>query len=137
MRKLTLDRLREVLSYDHETGIFTWLKFKAGVRCGSRAGYLGTSGYRRIRIDGEEYKSSRLAWLYMTDEWPKNLIDHINTDKSDDRFSNLREATVSQNGANRLAQRNNRIGIKGVRLSKTGKRFEVSIKMHPTNQMIQ
>jgi hypothetical protein len=72
----------------------------------------------------------------MTDEWTKNLIDHINTDKSDDRFSNLREATVSQNGANRLAQRNNRIGIKGVRLSKTGKRFEVSIKMQSKAKFI-
>jgi hypothetical protein len=56
-------------------------------------------------IDGHTYKLSRLAWLYMTSEWPRGEIDHANRDPTDDRFCNLREATNRQNQANKLKAR--------------------------------
>ncbi len=112
---LTLDRLREVLHYDPETGIWTWL-----VTLSSRnpAGNLACktkhdTGYHRVSIDGHRYKAHRLAWLYMTGEWPKNQIDHKNIIRHDNRWENLREANQQQNSANMIRGTSNS-GLKGV-----------------------
>lgn len=75
-------------------------------------------GYKRIRISygGREYEflEHRVVWLITHNEWPKHHLDHINGDKSDNRLSNLREATPSQNGANSEISKNNSSGWKGV-----------------------
>jgi hypothetical protein len=71
------------------------------MRPGDPAGRITQQGRRQIRIASGFYYSSRLAWLYMTGEWPKDQIDHINRIKDDDRWENLREATQSQNSFNR------------------------------------
>lgn len=112
---LTVDRLRELLKYDPETGVFTWLVCR-----GSRApfgGVAGTkhhSGYRQIKIDGCVYLSHRLAWLWMTGEWPTHHVDHDERDGGDNTWTRLREASSSQNAANRAVQSNNKLGVKGV-----------------------
>lgn len=67
----------------------------------------------RERFDRRLYTASRLAWLYMTGEWPENEIDHINLDRSDDRWLNLREATRAQNSFNTPRRSNNMSGAKG------------------------
>jgi hypothetical protein len=112
--------LRRLLSYDPETGVFTWrVDVKAGkgmvcVKAGSVAGCFEPRGYHRISVKRTLHQGHRLAWIYMTGEWPKNLIDHINGNKSDNRFSNLREATNAENLSNRLADKTNSTGFKGV-----------------------
>lgn len=105
---LTAQRLRELLSYDATTGRFTWLVSRPGTFAGSVAGHLdsrSSSGYRTICINWKTHREHRLAWLYMTGEWPVSLIDHINGVRDDNRWCNLREANKSQNGQNRYKAR--------------------------------
>lgn len=118
-RALAIERLHAVLNYDSATGIFTWKqRTSESARCvqiGSIAGGLTAyDGYRRIKIDGFQYLEHVLAWVFVHDRWPAHQIDHINTNRSDNRLANLREATKSQNAANARLFRNNTSGRKGV-----------------------
>lgn len=98
---LTQEDLRERLNYDADTGEFTWLK-PASTRLtpGSRAGYVNTKGYHKIRVGYIKYSAHRLAWFYAHGRWPKEEIDHVNGDKADNRLANLREVTHAQNMQN-------------------------------------
>lgn len=129
--QISMERLKQRVSYDPETGVFIWRETLGGkCREGWPAGRLGTgkaAGYMRITIDGCEYKAHRLAWFYMTGEWPKDQIDHINGNPSDNRWSNLREATQSQNKANTRAYRNSKSGIVGVCWSASNRKWNASI----------
>src|ERR1044071_7242485 len=114
---LTVERLRELLDYDPETGIFRWKKnLKGGVRVGDIAGCDSEAGsgivYRRIRIDDVLYHAHRLAWFYVYEEWPRGVIDH-RRDHSN-RIDNLRECTQRSNTANAKKRRDNTSGFKGV-----------------------
>lgn len=113
---LTAERLKQVLHYDPETGYFTWLLSPTrGINPGDRTSdQPNPRGYFLIKVDRRSYKAHRLAWLYMTGAWPVALIDHINGVRSDNRFCNLREATLSQNQANSKRSRLNKTGFKGV-----------------------
>ncbi|MDR5776274.1 MULTISPECIES: HNH endonuclease [unclassified Caballeronia] len=110
---ITADRLRDVLHYDADTGAFTWRRAVGAARKGANAGML-ERGYRRIKIDGRFYFAHRLAWLYMTNRWPADLIDHRNGDRSDNRWSNLRECSTAQNAQNTSTKTKARSGLKGV-----------------------
>lgn len=113
-------RLRELFSYDPESGKFYALtdrrRWKAGRECGTNAG-----GYISINVDHVIYRAHRLAWVWMTGEDPGPSIDHINGDSTDNRWSNLRVCDTSQNLSNKRVQRNNKLGIKGVHRLKNGK----------------
>lgn len=120
------DFVRHLLHYDPLTGVWTWMNPlpRSPVRRGDVAGRVMTSGRRQIRIATGFYYSSRLAWLYMTGEWPEDQIDHINRIKDDDRWENLRAANQSQNSFNRAwAEANG--DMRGITLN--GKRFAVNI----------
>lgn len=126
---LTSGNFRKFVNYDATSGFFTWLERTWGAApkrfnvryAGTRAGASHVRGYRQIGLEGfGMFGEARLAWLYMTGKWPKDEIDHINGDPSDNRFANLREATSSENKANRRVQDTSRSGIKGVRF-KNGK----------------
>jgi HNH endonuclease len=124
---VTAEWLRERLSYDSASGIWTWRMTRGHVAVGSVAGKIDGQGYRAIPLDGRNYRSSRLAHLYMTGEWPKNEMDHINLNRSDDRWDNLREATPTQNRANRPA--NNKSGhLKGTYWNKRERGWHTSIR---------
>lgn len=110
---LTQERLKELLHYEPESGIFTRLKTAGRYVAGAIAGSMDDEGYLRISIDGKHYRSARLACLYMTGEMPIEA-DHINRIRHDDRWENIRQADRRQNAANRKLQRNNTSGFKGI-----------------------
>ena len=114
---LTVERLRELLNYEQETGIFTWRVCTSNrAPVGSVAGCLSkTSGYTYIGVLGKLYRAHRLAWFYMTASWPKYDTDHENRKRSDNKFDNLREATRSENMQNQtIVQPFNTHGFFGV-----------------------
>lgn len=120
----TQDRLRELLRYDQHSGMFTWKVDRGGTaKAGSPAGRLDTKGYLQIGVDGRRYKAQLLAWLYVygvVQPW----LDHKNGIPCDDRINNLREATRSQNMANKKVIRR---GLKGA-TSQPGGRWQARIR---------
>lgn len=126
--EITFSRLVELLEYSKETGVFTWKVDRGNNKCkGTVAGTLGKTREgvfrRQIMIDGVSYYSSRLAWLYVTGKMPECEIDHKNRDPSDDRWSNLRHASRSQNNHNRRAFKRKRDLPPGVYQLENGRFF--------------
>jgi hypothetical protein len=116
---LTAARLREVLGYDPATGVFRWrIKPCPQMAAGDVAGTAHNAGYVSIRVLGKVYLAHRLAWLYMSGEWPAGPIDHRNCDRADNSWGNLRASTKSTNAANSKAHRDSASGVKGVYWSK-------------------
>lgn len=115
-KQLTAEKLKETLHYNPETGVFTWAK-SVGQRAqiGRVAGSKAPSGYIKLCVSGKIYSAHRLAWLYMTGNWPENEIDHVDNNPSNNVFSNLRAATKSQNAQNRGNRKGSVSRFKGVR----------------------
>jgi hypothetical protein len=113
---LTQERLKALLHYDPETGVFQWVGRKHGrARSKTEAGCVEKRiGYATIGIDGKVYKSHRLAWLYVYGVWPTGIIDHINHKKADNRIVNLRDVTDAQNHQNRARNTRSASGHLGV-----------------------
>jgi hypothetical protein len=129
MSELTAERLRELLHYNPETGEFTWLAApRAQRQAGDRAGFAN-NGYRLIGIAGHRYYEHRLAWLYMAGEWPPENIDHRDLDRANNRWTNLRLATYSQNAQNRPIGKANTSGYKGVYWHKIDEKWRAVIRV--------
>lgn len=127
--ELTTEVLRVLLHYDPETGEFTWADPLAPQMCpGDTAGSVGGWGYVYIGVLGRSYPAHRLAWLYMTGEWPIEQIDHRNRNTLDNRWDNLRDATQFQNSCNR--KKPNKLGIKGVIRNTRGGKFSGLVTAH-------
>lgn len=136
---LTQEIIRELIDYNPETGETVWRerdvkwfkasnKFSAEIhcdlfnrrRCGKPVFTAVTSkGYRRGKLIDGLYMLHRIIWVYMTGEWP-DQVDHINGDKSDHRWVNLRNASQTENQKNRPMQKNNTTGYTGVGRSRKG-----------------
>jgi len=107
---LTLERLREILNYDPETGIFTRVNCPNCIKHleGKEAGHLRTvgeaKGYRAINVDGKRYGAHRLAWFWVHGEWPVGALDHINRIRDDNRIANLRLASPMLQSQNQDAK---------------------------------
>lgn len=97
---LTKERVRELLNYDPATGIFSWRIAKGNVKAGSTTGCPDRSGHLMIGVDSRLYMAHRLAWLYYYGDWPTDQIDHRNGVRDDNRITNLREASGSENQQN-------------------------------------
>ena len=113
-QELTQKRLKEVLHYDPETGVFTWLVYrKSGSLPGDVAGGRSPRGYWRIKVDGVFYQAHKLAWLYVYGVMPL-MMDHQNQVKDDNRLCNIRPATKPENGQNLPVQARSVSGFTGV-----------------------
>ena len=124
---LTQSRLKELLHYNADTGVFTWLVASRSRKVGQVAG-SDNKGYRLIKIKGKSYRAHRLAWLYVHGKLPDNDIDHINGVRDDNRIANMRDVTNSVNGQNRkLANKGSVTGLLGV--SKSRKGFKSQIRL--------
>lgn len=123
---LTQKELKKWVRYDPRTGIFTRIKRSSNrALAGQVAGHKNDSGYLRFCIGSVRYYSHRLAWLYMTGHWPKE-IDHKNCVKTDNRWKNLRDVSRSINKQNlRGPTRGSKTGRLGV--YKDGNKFIAGI----------
>jgi len=107
--------LKELLHYDPETGVFTWNVDRQRVKAGSEAGQVKVDGYRHIKISGKVFRAHRLAFLYITGAWPDQEVDHINGEKLDNRWCNLRDVSRKTNEQNaRKPMHHNKSGFLGV-----------------------
>lgn len=116
---LSFDYVNSKYKYDPDTGHIISRHYKRPI------GVCRGNGYLTIIIDGKPYMAHRLAWLLTHQRWPEHEIDHINGDRSDNRLSNLREATRQQNMINRRTHKSNKLGVKGV--IQVGKRFRAQL----------
>lgn len=124
-----LAELQRWLSYDPETGRFTWIARPAyRIKVGSVAGSQRQDGYRTLNLFGTLYWEHRLAWFFVYGEWPAMDLDHINGTRDDNRIANLREVTRSENAQNkRRARRDNSTGVLGVTIDY--KKFRAQIRV--------
>jgi hypothetical protein len=124
---ITQEYLKSILKYDPKTGRFFWLINKHGcggaVRVGKQAGSKDSKGKEQIKINGKLYFAHRLAFLYMEGELPANHVDHINRNHQDNRWSNLRHATIEQNMMNRVFKKRKVELPRGVYQAKSGRFF--------------
>jgi len=132
-RKITKEEkklIRKHLAYDAKTGIITWIKKTSNqsrVKVGDEAGYLNTGhGYRSIKFKDRQYQGHRLAFVLMYEKIPEE-VDHINHNKTDNRWANLRPATHKINGQNQSMKVNNKSGFTGVCWDKTKSKWVSNI----------
>lgn len=127
---LTQDVLRDHLRYDPVTGVFTRATaYKTShAKVGDVAGKTDGHGHRQIRVMRKAYAAHRLAFLWMTGSWPTQHVDHINGDRSDNRWINLRDVSRQVNNQNiRTARQGSASGLLGV--TQSSGRFVARIKV--------
>lgn len=116
--------LLAIIHYDPETGRFTHLRTSGKARKGAEVGKINCFGYREMRIFNRLFTAGRIAWFYMTGQWPEQVIDHINGDRSDNRWCNLRSASYLENNWNAPVSKNCKSGLKGAWPCKTTGRWQ-------------
>lgn len=128
--ELTQERLKELLDYDPLTGCLTWISRPSNrVKVGDFAGHLRKDGYLDTKIDGRLYLNHRLAFLYMLGTFPKDQVDHIDRNKTNNKWANLRDVTNKENCMNKSIQKRNSSGFGGVHWNKTNKKWEAKISV--------
>jgi hypothetical protein len=136
MTDITAERVRELLHYDPETGVFARRVSVSGRRRAGGVGSIERDGYIRITICRHRFPAHRLAWFYQTGEWPGADIDHVNGDRADNRLCNLREATRSRNCMNARMPANNTSGFKGVIWDRYKRKWRADIKLNGKNKTL-
>jgi hypothetical protein len=128
-RIITQEELKYLLTYDSETGTFTWnIKPRNGINAGDIV-TAPENRYKQFKIYGKQYLLHHLAWLYVYGELPEQSIDHVNRIKNDNRISNLRLATAHQQCCNRGKFKNNKAGYKGVHWVEANQKFRAMAKL--------
>ena len=131
MSDLDSKRLKELLDYNPETGIFIQKFGRGGKKAGTIAGKKRKDGYIEISISPKRYMAHRLAWLYMYDGWPNQMLDHINGIRNDNRISNLREVSNSENQQNKIkARKDSKSGFQCVIYKTSHKKWEAYITIN-------
>lgn len=127
--------LKELLDYNPETGVFSWAKdIGYKLKKGQKAGSL-SCGYVRIKLFKKSYMAHRLAFLYMTGKWPDKEVDHINQIRDDNRWTNLREVTRTENLRNRVFSCSES-GKTGVYWDKKGGKWRAQIRIDGKNKYL-
>lgn len=114
MKELTQERLKELLDYDPDTGLFVRKVVRGGQKAGAVAGSVYNHGYVLVYVDRRRYYAHRLAFLFIEGSFPPEQVDHINHDKADNRWENLRPVTRQENQRHTSMNSNNTSGVAGV-----------------------
>lgn len=132
MTTLTAERVRELLAYDPITGALTRLTDnKRGAKVGYIAGYIHVSCYRIVMVDRENHAAHRLIWLLQTGTWPTGEIDHMDGEKDNNRFTNLRDVDRQTNMQNeQKVRKNNKSGLMGVHWRKDRSKWVATLKVN-------
>ena len=127
----TAERIKKELKYYPDTGVIVWaVDLGNGIKPGTIAGHIDElTGYRVIFSKRKLYQAHRIAWLLMMGAWPEKDIDHRDTNRTNNKWSNLREANDTQNTQNASMKSNNNCGIKGVSFHKFRKKFQAQIQV--------
>lgn len=136
---LTATHLRALLEYAPEIGVFTWLASRSNrVKAGGVAGFLDCEGYVRITVCGRMYFAHRLAWLYVTGEWPANQIDHRDGVRNNNAIANLRDVRHSVNMQNLKHARvdNRSSGLLGVTWHARRKVWQAQMRVDGRNKFL-
>lgn len=135
--ELTQERLKEILHYNCETGVFknTITRSPKNIK-GETCGNINNNGYTCMMIGRRMYFAHRLAWLYIYGYHPENYIDHINRNRSDNRLSNLREVSNQCNSRNSKVSSNNKTGVKGVSWKKNCNKWVAQITVNRRNIVV-
>ena len=138
MPELTQARLKELLHYDSDTGIFIWIAFVCSkVKIGDVAGHRNQSdGYIKVSIDNKDYLAHRLAWLYIYGEFPPDQIDHINHIRNANWINNLRLARDTSNKKNQSQYKSNTSGYTGVYWCKPRSKWVSQININGKNKYL-
>lgn len=123
---ITQERLKHLLHYDPDTGIFTRIVSRRGSR--PNVGSVRLDGYLSICVDGKTYLAHRLVWLWATGQHPQDQVDHINGDRADNRWLNLRSATNKQNSENSRLYSCNKTGVRGAVIDKRTGRYVARVR---------
>lgn len=135
--EISREDIVKLLSYDAETGVFTWNVSRGTKKAGSIAGKTNNKGYRVISINRHHYGAHRLAYLITYGLWPTYEIDHKNGIKTDNRISNLRDVTRAINKQNtKKSYANNGSGLLGVSFSKRTGRWYSRICVDGKNKSL-
>lgn len=133
--ELTQEKLKELLTYEPETGLFRWNVTRGGAKKHEVAGAIHPPNYIRICVCRKAYLAHRLAWFYVYGAWPVE-VDHINQIKNDNRITNLREVTRSENLQNRGILSSNSSGRKGVSLDAKSGKWKAQIQINGVNKSL-
>ncbi len=120
--------LVKVFSYDPESGVLSYRNDSLSGLAEDPAGYAHSQGYLTVRVGGVDLLVHRVIWCMQTGSWP-DQVDHINHDRSDNSWKNLREVGSRENQLNMGKRTNNSTGVQGVRKLPSGK-FHAYIMVH-------
>jgi len=120
------ETLHKYLHYDPDTGVFTWKVDRRQKLKGKVAGNPMSNGYLQIMLEGKTYLAHRLVWLYMTGEFPPELLDHKDKNRINNKWDNLRPVTRTENTYNKTPTPG-KSGLPGVEEVKTGFRASISV----------
>jgi len=142
MKMPSINRVKQYFEYDPASGEISTIarprdEFSTNAlwkrhigRVGRPVGSPNQEGYVKVCMDGDYFSAHRIAWLIMTGEWPEYPefeIDHINGDRADNRWENLRKVSKSENQRNGGQRINNSSGVHGVHWKSSKNRWEAKI----------
>ena len=123
---MELSKEELLATFNYKDGELYWKSARKGIKAGDKAGYIN-NGYVQIKLNGKDYRAHRLIFL-MHNGWLPEFIDHIDTNRSNNRIENLRAATKAQNGHNFGVSTHNKSGYRNVYWSDKDNRWRVHLR---------